>query len=119
MGYYKRAYAIVGLRVDSDLLAAYLQDNPDFCAAEGTLCGYVLLRRTEGDDYEFLSAAMLTDGEGSVEDNCQAFPTLTLVPMMKTIRDEMYLALRASGLWEEGRFGVHVMLYTFFEEDAE
>lgn len=110
-----RAYAIVGLRVDPEKLKRFLLTN-DFNHSDQTLFDYALIRRSDDQDFEFLGGVVLTDGEG--EDNPLKYLYADcLAHIIRTLRDEMRAKLQQHGLWEEGKFGVHVILHLDKEEE--
>jgi hypothetical protein len=109
MSCYTRAYAVVGLRVDPEKLKKFLQSQ-DHNQKDGTLFGYVLLRRSVDDDFEFLGGAVLTDSGGEEEDTCHLFSAESLAMILELLEFEMCEKLLPRGLWEKGKFGVHVLL---------
>lgn len=105
-----RAYAIVGLRVDPEKLKRFLLTH-DFNHHDQTLFDYSLIRRSDDQDFEFLGGTVLADGEDSSSNFIAHLPADCLAHIIRTLRDEMRSRLQQYGLWEEGKFGVHVILY--------
>lgn len=105
-----RAYAIVGLRVDPEKLKRFLLTH-DFNHTEQTLFDYALIRRGDDLDFEFLGGAVLADGGDSNDSFIAHLPADCLALIIQTLRAEMRDRLQCHGLWEEGKFGVHVILY--------